>query len=420
MSLLNRIAIADGGAEGTLKTQVRPGMASDGLYSSILYFQKRQFPGKPSGFVDPGGPVLAKLESLASRSAVAPSQPGQWDGIKSESVMSALREALAVDSQLDHSDVVDIIRSTLSDGLVSADELDDLSTIADISRTISKRSQYLLQRFVGQVSRNGPLSLPSAKQREAADAVCDFLQREGVTYFPQLQRDEIGISLLLRIAKPSLMDQNPASVCGPADLLFTVASDDPRRYAWFAIDLFEKGRASIGRFLIVPGSGVRSYAPAPGAMDQADWMTMASIRDSENAFLAYDTVDKEFAGITLPGTLADWFSRAGYSDVQEETNLYFTKGTGTIDDANHLFAKGYRIALFINAHMLTGPTQSNSSVLETPDHWVVLRSPIDQSGGKVRLKIFTWGNGDYQIPQGDPLSVNDFLGNFYGYVAAKP
>ena len=55
------------------------------------------------------------------------------------------------------------------------------------------------------------------------------------------------------------------------------------------------------------------------------------------------------------------------------------------------------------------------------EHWVVLRSLIDRSNGKVALTVFTWGEGEYQIPHGSKdLSVGDFLDNFYGYVAGKP
>ena len=77
IALLNRISIDDGGAQGTLRPPVVPGLAADALFTSIMYFQKRHFPGKPSGFFDPAGPELPKLESLASRPAPPPPLVGQ-------------------------------------------------------------------------------------------------------------------------------------------------------------------------------------------------------------------------------------------------------------------------------------------------------------------------------------------------------
>lgn len=424
IALLNRIPIADGGTEGTLKPSVTPGLVSDELYSSILNFQKKHFPGTPSGFVDPGGPVLVKLEALAARPAPAVrTKSALWDDLKSGSVDRALRKGLAGDRILDHSEVVDIIRSTLSNGIVSSSELHDLSIVASNSRSISPWSKELLEKFVNQVNSTkpvkGPYSLPLEKHRFAAGMVCDFLKRSGWIYFPKLNRNEVGVGMLMRIANPGILKQGGASLCGPAALLFNVAHDNPAQYARFAIDLFEKGRARIGRLLIEPGKDVRNFLPpTASSMHQVDWMTMASIRDSENWVLDYDTYEKAFAGMTLPGELAHWFRLAGYSDVREETNLYFNKGTGTIDDANRLFAKGYVIVMFINAQMLEAKNQTESSNI--PNHWVVLRSEIDRTGGKVKLEAFTWGVGKYQIPGvGDQLSVDDFLKNFYGYVAGK-
>ncbi len=430
IALLNKIPIADGGAEGSIKAPVVPGLASDGLFSSILYFQKKHFPGTPSGFVDPGGPLLAQMETLASRAPAtpaAPARPGQWDNLQSGSVDKALRKALEGDLTLDHSEVVDIVRSTLSNGIVSASELADLSTVAATSRSIPPRSKVMVEKFVSQVKSlvggRGPYYLPTDKHVFAANMVCDFLQKSGRAYFPRLDRDDVGVGMLMRLANPGILKQGEASLCGPAALLFNVVSDNPVMYARFAIDLYEKGKGKIGRLLIEPGKDVRGYLPplAPPNPDDlihpVDWMTMASIRDSENWFLDYDTADKAFAGITMPGELAQWFRMAGYSDVREETNVYFTKGAGTLDDASALFVKGYRVVVFVNMQMLQATNQTKSSNI--PNHWVVLRSKIDRSGGKVKMTVFSWGEGEYQVPHGSDLSLDDFSKNFYGYVAGK-
>ena len=36
------------------------------------------------------------------------------------------------------------------------------------------------------------------------------------------------------------------------------------------------------------------------------------------------------------------------------------------------------------------------------------------------MNIFTWGDGNYQVPQSGALPLDDFLMNYYGYVAAMP
>jgi hypothetical protein len=263
--------------------------------------------------------------------------------------------------------------------------------------------------------------LPSDKHLFAAKIVCDFLKRSGKTYFPKLHRDKVGLGVLMRIANPGSFRQGDASLCGPAAWLHTLASDRPGEYARFATDLFEEGKAKIGRLFVKPGPEVRNYLPDPKAISQADWLTMASLRDSENWFLDYDSTAREAAGITTPGELFNWFRLAGYSVVKEDTNLTNLrhKGAGTVNDANDLFERGYRVCLFISANMLDEDEQMQRGGLTTR-HWVVQRSKIDLSNKTEIVRVFTWGQGDYKVPEGNKeLPAEKFLGNFYGYVAAK-
>lgn len=340
-------------------------------------------------------------------------------------------DRLLDDGLLSHKEVVSIVRAVLADGAVSADELADLLTVASTSKSIPPRSRMMLRKFVSDVKGsfgNGTYSLALEKQRFAADMACDFLLRSGRSQFPVLDRDEVGVGLLMRIANPGLIHQGSSSTCGPASLLYSVAFDNPGMYARFAIDLYEKGEAKIGRLRITPGKHIRNYDPP---IDAIDWLTLASTRDSENWFLDYDTAAKEFAGATTPFELARWFQQAGFSDVQNETNVVrnvaTSRGLGTVDDANELFAKGYRVALLIAAQLLKTKKQdqytkdgNQSDYSYIPDHWVVQRSTIDYSGDIVNFKVFTYGNGDRQVPHDGVLTVDDFLKNFYGFVAARP
>jgi hypothetical protein len=65
MDLLNRIPIASGGAGGALKGPIKSGVCSDDLYRAISKFEDKYFPGQRSGFVDPGGAMLKRMEELA-------------------------------------------------------------------------------------------------------------------------------------------------------------------------------------------------------------------------------------------------------------------------------------------------------------------------------------------------------------------
>jgi hypothetical protein len=65
IDLLNRIPVAEGGAGGKLNARIIDGMCSDALYRAISQFEDKQFPGQRSGFVDPDGPLLRRMEELA-------------------------------------------------------------------------------------------------------------------------------------------------------------------------------------------------------------------------------------------------------------------------------------------------------------------------------------------------------------------
>jgi hypothetical protein len=423
VGLLNKIAVADGGAGGSLGGRIVAGFASDALYQAILGFEKRYTPARQTGFVEPDGTLLTQMEGLASRPPPAPPRaPNKWDGLTTASVKKSLNAGLDDDMALSHSEVVNIIRATLSDGIITQNEVNDLATILAVARSLQARSKQMLKTLIDTIRKTaagkGPYQISSDRQSYAAGLICDFLERPGSSRFPALDRYEVGVGLLMRIANPGLIKQDQASLCGPAALLFSEAADNPAAYAKFAIDLYEKGKAKLNRLEIAPDEDVRNYRP-PATMHHVDWLTMASIRDSENWFLDYDNADKEFAGITLPGELADWFRRAGYSKVEQDANLVASMGVTEIDDANRLYDDGYRICLFIGANILTEKDQSKSST--TAEHWAVQRSRIDRSNGMVKLKVFTWGDGEYQIPHGTKtLPVGNFLGNFYGYVAGKP
>ncbi len=425
-NLLNKIPVSEGGAEGVLTKPERfiNGNINDNLYSSILYFQKKNFSGVPDGNIRPGGPTFKKLVELSSRAAAQPTQrPGQWNSIATPSVYNSLTKGLS-DRELDHSEVYDIIRASIADGMITSFEVDDLNFIAANAKSLKPKSKRLLTALTDEVYfspvGNGPYHFDTEQKRAAAETVRDFLMKSGTTYFPKLSREQVGIGMLLRIGNPGMIRQGAASLCGPAAMMFSYATDWPVAYVRFAVDMYEKGKANLGRLLIKPGGDVRDYTP-PRSISAIDWLTMASIRDSENWFLDFDDTGRisDMAGITLPSEMEQWFRKAGYQDVREETNLVFNKSEGVIRDLNNLYRKGYRICLFISSNMAEKENQYLKGSIMTR-HWIVQRSLIDVSYGNVSLKVFTWGQGESKIPEGDGnLPEGHFAMNFYGYVAGK-
>ena len=76
--------------------------------------------------------------------------------------------------------------------------------------------------------------------------------------------------------------------------------------------------------MVRPGADLKDYAlpPTAGTIAEADWIIMASIRDSTNWFLSYSSVNDSLSAFTTPGELKEWFRKAGYSDIQDDTTPY--------------------------------------------------------------------------------------------------
>ncbi|HHH2680606.1 TPA: hypothetical protein ACPY83_005281, partial [Klebsiella pneumoniae] len=145
-----------------------------------------------------------------------------------------------------------------------------------------------------------------------------------------------------------------------------------------------------------------------------DWITLAGLRDSENAALSFDALDSPVAGITMWPTLAEWFEKAGYEMVF--SNVGITQaGVQGIRDLNRYVAQGFKVVTLINDGLLEGST--NNTTL--PTHWVVWDSSVTQDdNGYVNLKLFSWGRSTYWIKKGK--DVRFFLNRFFGGMVFKP
>lgn len=263
-----------------------------------------------------------------------------------------------------------------------------------------------------------------------------FSARSGKSAFTQLsaQRLTFATQLSQRIASPNQIDQGRSSLCGPADFLYALAVKNPEAYAQYAIDLYEKGSAWIGKMQVAPGSDCRNYVPT--GIDAVDWVTLASLRDSSNNLLDYQDTGNEAAGITMPSGLAGWFNRSGYfTNVINDTNVFLNKGLSCLLKADQQRAAGASVCLFVNATVLAAKRSGGKL---TPDHWIVLTTQVMLNGApaahlvsrgasvdgdatllgqQLSFDVFTWGGTQNINPA--PTKVSEFLGYFYGYVSAK-
>src|SRR5262249_31304125 len=105
IGLLNRIKYSSGGAGGSLDTKVINGICGAALYSAISRFEDKWFPGQRSGFVDPNGRMLRKIEDLAAPSKARAARSidstmANYKPLDKENPLRSLRENLLDDSSV--------------------------------------------------------------------------------------------------------------------------------------------------------------------------------------------------------------------------------------------------------------------------------------------------------------------------------
>ena len=95
VDLLNQISVGDGGAGGSLGGRFVNGMASDALYLAICQFEDRYFPGQQSGFLDPNGAMLKRMEALAGSKSTDATPASVADSPAPETPLDRLREKVS-------------------------------------------------------------------------------------------------------------------------------------------------------------------------------------------------------------------------------------------------------------------------------------------------------------------------------------
>ena len=232
-----------------------------------------------------------------------------------------------------------------------------------------------------------------------------------------IKKQDVVDGLKDRLASPDHIDTSNLNLCGPGLFFYFLAQDEPATYAQIVIDLFRQRKAWLGsRKITAPNELVIS--PVTKGVDPVDWIPMTSLRSDENFVLVANDDPVGLDALTMPSAITKWLDQAGYTDTQNETNVWRTKGVDSIREASDYLGRGYRVGLFINSNMLHSTQQSSFSFF--PNHWVSLETPfrLDPRGNAV-MSVWSWTR-TYLLPVFHTLSPDELLKNYYGYIAGKP
>lgn len=202
--------------------------------------------------------------------------------------------------------------------------------------------------------------------------------------------------------------------------------------------LWESGKANIGKLSIKPfNDGCRRvrnfYSENTGnpKIPPIDWITLASLRESENTVLRLDDPDKEVAGITRWEALFSWFEQSNFKGLKKYSFQSFTFSAHLIDDINKYAGQDYYVVSLISASLLKGGGSSGTQIF--PDHWIVWTDKLRDTNGnpitasiaskdlyntKVKLKIFSWGDHEQLLK--DDILYHDFIKKtFFAFIVKR-
>ncbi len=245
------------------------------------------------------------------------------------------------------------------------------------------------------------------------------------------KKDSFDFELVQRLNHFDYPDQGTTSLCGPAALFYSILVDRPDIYEQAARELWLYGKTKIGKLEIVPTESCKrpsgSFYRDSGRLKVSglDWITLASLRDSENIIFSYGSAEDEAAGVTMWGMLSEWFEKVGYEKVFDNISLSSSK-LEDILTLNQYQQKGYVVVSLISAGMLTGLPNTDTS---NKNHWIVWNGTITGTDGTtltdqvnldtiVNLKCFSWGEVKPWVKENKPLSY--VLNHTFGALVFKP
>lgn len=263
---------------------------------------------------------------------------------------------------------------------------------------------------------------------EKAYALVDeFAARTAPGKFTKLSRAKVAEGVRERIKNPFLIAQSVTGTCAPAAVVHGLAKDRPLDYAAAVTGLFDVGAWTIGKWALKPDVELFGQ-PCPVSADfpfsEADWVILASIRDSENWFFDFHSERDHFGDGNSVSEPKDWMKKAGFTDVQtDDGGLVYS----TLNDKDRMIRKclelynsGYHVILSINSSIIDAQLKPYPK-LSGSNHVVAMAGtfeiPADRSN-KISIPVFTWGK-KLDIPRTGTLTYTQFLEHFTDYVAGK-
>ncbi len=260
-----------------------------------------------------------------------------------------------------------------------------------------------------------------------------------------------------RIRNPLNVRQGNTPLCGPAAFMYCVAKYFPDHYEQYALELALFGKSRLGDLVVEPSDRCRNARDGLSLRNEghhfsaADWVTLASIRDSSNVFSRMSGPGSNVAGMTFPGALISWFEDTGlFTKVEDHTSTAVTSSYDNLLRANEKLKAGHCVCFLIQGSILApmagielgaNKFQKDTPKIAAPlpNHWVVQITqmmigykpaprpglPADDStyNSSLQFDVHSWGAEGKAYPVNarvSDISPEEFTRYYHGFVCAKP
>ncbi|MEM6838381.1 MAG: hypothetical protein AAF609_16175 [Cyanobacteria bacterium P01_C01_bin.120] len=261
------------------------------------------------------------------------------------------------------------------------------------------------------------------EKRTAIAALNRFRDSPESGVWPHLDKKAIVEAMRIRLHNPFKVNQGQQPFCGPASILFELIRKFPIRYVQLCQSLYETGGFETKTRYIQTSESLRQASQGELRMGPADWMVLATLRESENFLFPVEPnapeIVRNLAGMTKFWEMKGWvreilhYPRVDYFHTYVWRDLAALKKSQTVLDQG-----GVALGLITAENLLS----DQPSRLTVPNHWVALVGNTDiQKGtfwqhdsGYVSFDVFTWAKRA-TIEANEGVFEDAFWGVVLGY-----
>jgi hypothetical protein len=238
----------------------------------------------------------------------------------------------------------------------------------------------------------GNLYRPDPALVQAANAaIVAFEQTPAPGVWNFLDKATVIAEMRARVQDPFKINQGGQPFCGPAAVLFELVRKQPLRYVQICQSLFMTGSFQGTTQRIVAPAALRQNSHGDLHMGQADWLVLATFRQSENLLFPVEPnapeLIRNIAGMTKSWEMKGWVREIlGYTKAQYYHAYLFNDLNALTAAADAIGAGGVAFALITAEGMLAAKTLP----IPFPSHWIALLGNITIQGDRVSFDVYTW------------------------------